>query len=150
MNSTLLKDIVESMFEALNDGDYGAFLSYFDEDLVFIHSEGTLNKQQLTKFYNRIDSIFIDNHHMIERIIVEENTVVVDCTWSGTHIGVYNGIKPSNRYFEIPAVWLFNFHEGNVGYAKRLVDNHIFTRLVHMESFDKIIDYVASSRPGNR
>lgn len=128
------RDIVMSMFEALNDGDYGAFLSYFHDDTVFIHSGGTSNKQKLTQFYNRIDSIFIDNHHMVERIIVEENTVVVDCTWSGTHIGVYNGIKPSNRYFEMPAVWLFDFKAGKVVYAKRLVDNHVFTRLVHMEN----------------
>jgi predicted ester cyclase len=71
---------------------------------------------------------------MVERIIVEENTVVVDYTWSGTHIGVYNGIKPSNRYFEMPTVWLFDFKAGKVVYAKRLVDNHVFTRLVHMKN----------------
>ena len=51
-----------------------------------------------------------------------------------THIGVYNGIKPSNRYFEMPTVWLFDFKAGRVVYAKRLVDNHVFTRHVHMEN----------------
>jgi hypothetical protein len=34
----------------------------------------------------------------------------------------------------MPTVWLFDFKAGKVVYAKRLVDNHVFTRLVHMKN----------------
>ena len=124
-----LVSTVGYMFEALNGGEYDEFLSYFDEDLVFIHAAGKSDKQRLTQFYSRIDSIFQNHHHEVERILVDDNTVVVDCIWTGKHIGPYQGIEPSNSYYEIPVVWLFDFEDGKVLYAKRLVDNHIFNML---------------------
>lgn len=129
MNRAALESTVEYMFEALNDGDYDEFLGYFADDLVFIHSGGTMNKQALTQFYKRVDNIFQDNYHEVERILIDGSSAVVDCTWSGTHIGAYQGIEPSNKYFEIPVAWMLDFVEGKVVYAKRLVDNHVLSRL---------------------
>ena len=129
MNRVAIESTVEYMFEALNNGDYEEFLGFFDDDLVFIHSGGAMKKQALTQFYNRIDTIFQDNHHEIERILIDGSSAVVDCTWSGTHIGAYQDIEPSHKYFETPVTWLFDFVDGKIVYAKRIVDNHVLSRL---------------------
>jgi len=117
------------MFGAMNKGLYDDFLSYFDDDLVFVHSTGELNKGELAGFYQVIDTISRGHRHEIERTIVERNSVVVECTWSGTHTGAYQGIKPSHRSFEMPEVWILDFTEGKVAHALRLADNNVFTKL---------------------
>lgn len=116
--------IVNDMFEALKERDYVKFLSYFDGKLIFITPSGKMiNKSKLTEFYQNIDEVFQDNSYEIQRVFVNNQTVIVDTIWSGVHVGKYNDIEPSGGPFELPCVWVLDFMQEKVITAKRVADS---------------------------
>jgi steroid delta-isomerase-like uncharacterized protein len=40
-----------------------------------------------------------------------EDAVIVECTFGGTHKGVFAGIAPTQRQMEVPAVLVFEFED---------------------------------------
>jgi len=130
---------VNDMFEALKERNYVKFLSYFDGKLIFIKPSGKIiNKLKLSEFYKNIDGVFQDNSYDIQRMFVNNQTVVVDTLWSGVHVGKYEDIEPSGEYFELPCVWILDFMQDKVITAKKVVDNLQLLQLSNKSRFNNI------------
>jgi ketosteroid isomerase-like protein len=131
--------LVNDMFKALKERDYDKFLSYFDGKLIFIKPSGKIiNKLRLMEFYKNIDDVFQDSSYEIQRMFVNNQTVVVDTLWSGVHVGKYDGIEPSGEHFELPCVWILDFMQDKVITAKKVVDNLQLLQLSNKSRFNNI------------
>ena len=59
-----------------------------------------------------ITAAFPDNHHAVEEMIAEGDTVVVRCTLTGTHEGEFMGIPPTGRRIEVTEIHVYRLREG--------------------------------------
>jgi predicted ester cyclase len=59
-----------------------------------------------------ITDAFPDNHHAVEEMIAEGDTVVVRCTLTGTHEGEFMGIPPTGRRIEVTEIHVYRLREG--------------------------------------
>ena len=59
-----------------------------------------------------ITAAFPDNHHEVEEVIAEGDTVVLRCTLTGTHEGPFMGIPPTGRKIEVTEIHIYRLEEG--------------------------------------
>jgi steroid delta-isomerase-like uncharacterized protein len=57
---------------------------------------------------------FPDNHHAVEEVIAEGDTVVVRCTLTGTHKGEFLGIPSTGRRIEVTEIHVYRLKGGKV------------------------------------
>jgi len=55
---------------------------------------------------------FPDFHMTIEKMIGEEEYVVVQLTWKGTFTGIFDGHKPTGNKVKMDELWLYRFQKG--------------------------------------
>ena len=102
-NKVLVESFIEEIF---NKHNLSAIEKYLGPDT------GNRNggfKQFLSTFFNA----FSDMHTTIEHIIAEKNLVVVFLNGSGTHLGEFKGIHPTNKSVNIRSADLYRI-ENNI------------------------------------
>ncbi|HEY4386415.1 MAG TPA: ester cyclase [Ktedonobacteraceae bacterium] len=57
---------------------------------------------------------FPDLDIVIDDLIIDENKIAVRTTWSGTHLGVYDGVAPSGKRVRRTLIQLFSLTEGKI------------------------------------
>ena len=67
-------------------------------------------------------------HQKVERIISEDDVVVVETTWSGDHTQDMMGIPASGKHFEIPMVFIMEFRAGLIKSIKSIFNEGDVTR----------------------
>ena len=55
---------------------------------------------------------FPNNHHAVEEVIAEGDTVVARCTLTGTHEGEFMGIPPTGRRIEVGEIHIYRLEDG--------------------------------------
>ena len=65
-------------------------------------------------YVNEVRLGFPDLVVIIEDLIVEENKVVARTTWSGTHLGFYEGIVPTGKRTCRTLIQIFSFVDGKI------------------------------------
>ncbi|MGI8832007.1 MAG: ester cyclase [Nitrososphaeraceae archaeon] len=115
MSSSTNKALVKSFVEdVLNKHDLSAIEKYFGKDsiqdspLVGNGCEGF--KQFLSAFF----TAFPDMHTNIERIVAENNLVVVFLNGSGTHKGEFQGMPPTNKKINIRSADLYRIENEKI------------------------------------
>jgi steroid delta-isomerase-like uncharacterized protein len=68
--------------------------------------------EQMKSTVRMITAAFPDNHHAVEEVIAEGETVVVRCTLSGTHEGQFMGIPPTGRRIEVTEIHIYRLENG--------------------------------------
>jgi steroid delta-isomerase-like uncharacterized protein len=59
-----------------------------------------------------ITAAFPDNHHAVEEVIAEGDTVVLRCTLTGTHLREFMGIPPTSRRIEVNEIHIYRLEDG--------------------------------------
>jgi steroid delta-isomerase-like uncharacterized protein len=61
-----------------------------------------------------VTAAFPDNHHKVEEVIAEGETVVLRCTLTGKHEGVFMGIPPAGKPIEVSEVHVYRLRDGKI------------------------------------
>ncbi len=59
-----------------------------------------------------IMNAFPDNHHEVEEVTAEGETVVLRCTLTGTHEGEFMGLPPTGRRIEVTEIHPYRLEGG--------------------------------------
>ena len=59
-----------------------------------------------------ITAAFPDNHHAVEEVIAEGDTVALRCTLTGTHLREFMGIPPTGRRIEVNEIHIYRLEGG--------------------------------------
>src|SRR5215203_4706205 len=59
-----------------------------------------------------VTAAFPDNHHEVEEVVAEGDTVVFRCTLTGTHEGFFMGIPPTSRKIEVGEIHIYRLKDG--------------------------------------
>lgn len=61
-----------------------------------------------------VTGAFPDNHHEVEEVIAEGDTVVLRCTLTGKHEGLFMGIPPTGEEIEVSEVHVYRLSDGKI------------------------------------
>ena len=87
------------------------------DDMTFINMSGhRRDKEGLRRIFLNDYKAFPDCKFTVTRMISQENTVVVEYLWSGTHTGYaeWLGIPVTNKRVELTVVDIFDLERGKV------------------------------------
>jgi predicted ester cyclase len=120
LNADEAKAIVRRRFDELDQGNLGIIDELFSPDykLNFPGRE-PLDLQKTKQFYEEMYQAFSDLRHEIAEQIAEGNKVVTRWTATGTHVGEFLGVQPTNEPVSFQGINIYTF-EGN-----KLIDSHV-------------------------
>ena len=107
--------VVKALIEAYNrqsPSDMVTFLA--DEVEVVMQDYRKENKEETKNSYNWFFSVFPDANMSIDLIMSNDETVVTELTFTGTHKGELFGLQPTNRVASCPEVWVCDFKNGKI------------------------------------
>lgn len=101
---------LRSLIDRANRQDVDGLQDYLAENLVFINPvTGRTNKDGMRAFHAALFGAFPDTHYHIDHLLVVGNSVVVECTVTGTQKGDFAGVAASNRRLELPVAFSIEF-----------------------------------------
>jgi steroid delta-isomerase-like uncharacterized protein len=107
-----LKARTQQIFDTFNTHDAEAAAAYFAADAV-LHDSGVarpaVGPQQIALLYARHYAAIPDAHVHVDRIIAESDTVVVEWTSSGTHLGKLLGIPPTGKHVSVKGISILRY-----------------------------------------
>ncbi len=103
--------------ETASRRDAEGFDKFLASDVIFINPMvGTTDKAGFRKFHADLWAGLPDIHYRVERTVSEGDTVVGECTVTGTHRGELAGVPPSNKAVTVPVTFIVDYKDGK---AKR-------------------------------
>jgi len=97
------KRIAQALTEALHGGDVAELYELLSPEFVS-HFPGIpqpMNREQYIQFNNAVMVAFPDFRQTVEDMIAEGNKVALRMRGRGTHKGVFQGVSPTGKQFEI-------------------------------------------------
>ena len=82
----------------------------YDTGLVPVPS----SPEDIKQTVRAISATFPDNHHEVDEVIAEGDTVVARCTLTATHEGDFMGIPPTGRRIEVNEIHIYRLRDGMV------------------------------------
>lgn len=116
------KGLTPQVIETFNSGDIESLKEMFTNDFVWHYASTPLNKEQFLVFTHSIKEPFPDFAFTIEDIVAENDKVVVRLVLTGTHKGVFQGIAPTEKRFQITGFALFQITNGKISEAWENLD----------------------------
>lgn len=116
VTTTENKEIVRQFAEQfINDGNHDAATEFLAED-IHDHTpmSETIGRDAVIGTAKQIETAFPDFTITIESIIADGDTVAVRMTQRGTHEGVFLGIEPTGKAFEISAMAFLRVEDGKI------------------------------------
>ena len=109
--------VFRAAMEQASRRDHEGFEKYLADEVTFINPmAGTTNKAGFRNFHTGLWTGIPDINYRVDRTIAQGDTVVGECTVTGTHKGELAGVAASNRQIEVPVVFVVDFADGK---AKR-------------------------------
>lgn len=107
---------VERLVAAINDNDLAALagivaMEFVDHQPLPGQADGLAGLKQM---YAMLRTAFPDWQIVVERMLVENDTVAVHSTWRGTHQGEFLSIPPTGAQFTVPAVDVLRIADGKI------------------------------------
>ena len=99
------------MTEVINNGKLDAYETYFSSDVVFNGQRQV--KQQLAR-RQAMNRAFPDHRVTVDDQIAEGDRVVTRVTFTGTHLGDFNGIAPTGRFLRYSGIAIDRIVDGKV------------------------------------
>jgi steroid delta-isomerase-like uncharacterized protein len=112
-NKALIKSFVEEVF---NNHDLSAIEKYFAKENHPIGSEG------FKQFLSAQFKAFPDIQAKIERIVAENDFVVVFLNFTATHKGEFQGMPPTNKKINIRSVDVYRIENEKIAEHWDVVD----------------------------
>jgi steroid delta-isomerase-like uncharacterized protein len=109
------ENVVKSLIEAYNRQSPSDMVIFLADDVeVVMQDYRKENKEETENSYNWFFSVFPDANMSVDLIMSQDETVVVELTFTGTHKGELFGIQPTNRVVTCPEVWICDFKDGKI------------------------------------
>jgi steroid delta-isomerase-like uncharacterized protein len=119
--------------QVLNQGQLDVVDEIYTSDYVLdapVRSDGssqtrglTQGREQLKQRVTLFRTAFPDIHFSQDDIVGEGDTVVVRYTFSGTHRGVFAGVKPGGRSISIMGILIAHLKDGKIREAWSAFDS---------------------------
>ena len=99
--------------------DHSGFEEHLADDVTFVNPmAGTTDRAGFHNFHEGLWKGVPDINYRVDRVIAEGETVVGECTVTGTHRGELAGVPATNKRVEIPVLFVVDYENGK---AKRWV-----------------------------
>jgi steroid delta-isomerase-like uncharacterized protein len=85
-------------------------------------------REGLKAYMHQVRAAFPDFHNHIDQMIVEGSAVAVRLTYTGTHLGAFQGIAPTARRVEYAGAAIFEVADGLIRKGWVLGDLHALLR----------------------
>ena len=107
--------VVRAMLELANRHDAAAIHGYLAEALhASDQRTGVSAASRMHAVQTALLAGFPDLQYRLDRILPAVDTVIVECTLSGTHKGAFAGVPPTNKRIELPAAYCLQIADGKV------------------------------------
>jgi steroid delta-isomerase-like uncharacterized protein len=110
-----LKARTQQIFDTFNTHDAEATASFFADDAELRDSgvaRPAIGPRQIATLYTRHYAAIPDAHVHVERMVAEYDTVVVEWTSSGTHLGKLMGIPPTGKRVNVKGISIIRYRNG--------------------------------------
>jgi steroid delta-isomerase-like uncharacterized protein len=110
------RELMRQLFvEVFQHGNLGLLEKLFAADFVdHTAPEQAHGPQGVAAYVVAIRTGFPDLAIVIEDLIIAGNKIAVRTTWSGTHLGVYEGIVPTGKPARRTFIQIFSLTEGKI------------------------------------
>lgn len=99
----------------INAGNYGTAEEFLAENIHDYTPLGeTTGREAVVETANELGTAFPDFSITLDEIVAEGDTVAVRMTQRGTHEGVFLGIEPTGKSFEIEAMAFARLEDGKI------------------------------------
>lgn len=107
---------MHDLFDLINrTRDARVMLDFLSDDIVYVNpATGKTDKKGMHGFHTMLFSAFPDIFYQIDRLIVNGDTAVIECTVSGTQKGDFVGLPPSEKQIKLPVAFVVDFEEGGI------------------------------------
>ena len=95
--------------------DHASFEGHLRDDVTFINPMvGTVDKAGFREFHTALWAGLPDINYKVERTISEGDTVVGECTVTGTQRGELAGVPATDKPVKIPVTFIVDYVNGKV------------------------------------
>src|SRR5437879_13485845 len=95
--------------------DHDRFEAHLRDDVTFINPMvGTVDKAGFRAFHTALWTGLPDINYKVERTVSEGNTVVGECTVTGTQRGELAGVPATNKSVKVPGTCIVDYENGQV------------------------------------
>ena len=106
-------NIRQQIEECWNKGDFSSVHELVSPDFIYHTPKKDLHGTDGFKdWVNTWRTGFPDFHMTVEKMIAEEECVVVQLTWEGTFTGIFDGNQPTGNKVKMDELWLYRFQDG--------------------------------------
>jgi steroid delta-isomerase-like uncharacterized protein len=107
------ENIRRQIEECWNKGDFSSVPELVSPDFIYHTPKKDLHGTDGFKdWVNTWRTGFPDFHMTVEKMIAEEECVVVQLTWKGTFTGIFDGNQPTGNKAKMDELWLYRFQDG--------------------------------------
>ena len=109
------KDVIRRTFEASRDRDKEAFIELHADDAVLHQADETIRGgETIAEHQWGFFETFPDVSPAPDTLVAEGDLVAARWTWSGTHEGAFESIKPTGSEVEVEEMGLFRVEDGEI------------------------------------
>jgi len=95
--------------------DHERFEAHLRDDVTFINPMvGTVDKAGFRAFHTALWTGLPDINYKVERTVSEGDTVVGECTLTGTQRGELAGVPATNKSVKVPVTFIVDYENGKV------------------------------------
>jgi steroid delta-isomerase-like uncharacterized protein len=107
--------VVKKLIKASNRQSPSDMVTFLADDVQAVMQDYRKeNKEEIENSYNWFFSVFPDAHMSVDLLMSQDETVVVEFTFTCTHKGEIAGIQPTNKEVVWAGVWIFDFKDGKI------------------------------------
>lgn len=121
------EQLIRAYGDLWNEQDYDRLQDVVAESFTGVFPEVEANVQGrdgLEEWMREFSSAFPDFQVDIQDLIAQDDTVVAEGIYTMTHTGEFEGIPPTERELEIPAMAKFHIEDGKVTEHREYHDRH--------------------------
>lgn len=108
-------DVAKGLIGAYNRQNPSDMVGFLADDVLAVWMDlREENKEEIESSFSWFFSVFPDAHGKVDLLMSQDETVLVEFTFTGTHKGELFGIQPTNRTVSGPFVWILDFKDGKV------------------------------------
>jgi predicted SnoaL-like aldol condensation-catalyzing enzyme len=110
-NKILIRSAIQEIF---NDHNISAVDKYIKEDLIQNNTGFPEGREARKQYFGMLFNAFPDLHASIDKMIAEDDLVLVFLNWNGTHKGEFQGMPATNNPITMKTAHTFRIEEGMV------------------------------------
>lgn len=110
-NKALVRSAIEEIF---NEHDITAIDKYIKEDLIQNNTGFPEGREARKQFFDMLFNAFPDLHASIDKMVAEDDHVVVFLNWNGTHKGEFQGMPATNNPITMKTAHIFRIEDGMI------------------------------------